>query len=203
MKKISKNPVPFHSVANFMEKNYISCLSSQPCLPASKQTKRFFGMHEINKKGFSFIELLTVITIIAIMTIATSIFMSSGLRAVETAAREVSSVVREAQNYALTGKNTGAEDGCTMYIFSWEELSTNYKIDGLGAGCKIHDYSLKNGAEFTNGGSFIFEVPFSFVEGDFSDDGSAEINLRKGRDCFHVKVFSSGIVSEEYYSCPI
>jgi prepilin-type N-terminal cleavage/methylation domain-containing protein len=158
-----------------------------------------------NKRGFSFIELLAVLTIMAIMTIVASVFMNAGRKSVEVAAREVAVTVREAQNFALTGKNTGkAGEKCTSYTFSWEGGSVNYTIEGTmpaDTGCKTQEYSLKNGVQFANGGSFTFAVPFSFVAGSFSEDGYKNIDLQKGNDCFHVKVFSSGIVSEESSEC--
>jgi len=199
MKKINKNPTPsYGGVASFTERSYSSCLFS-------RQTKRFSGRYGINKKGFSFIELLAVLTIMAIMTIVASVFMNAGRKSVEMAAREVAVTVREAQNFALTGKNTGnAGEKCTSYTFSWVDGSANYKIEGTieaETGCKTQSYSLKNGVKFTNEGTFTFAVPFSFVAGSFSEDGYKNINLQKGNDCFHVKVFSSGVVSEESSEC--
>jgi prepilin-type N-terminal cleavage/methylation domain-containing protein len=150
-----------------------------------------------NKKGFSFIELMITIAIMAIMTTVTLVSMNKGreLWAVKTAAREVAATVREVQNNALTGKGLTASSASCNYTFSWTTAATPpanvYNITG----CRTQSYTLKNGVSFSgSGGSLSFSVPFSITS-------EANIKLNKGSSDYYVCVYASGIVKEDPVGC--
>jgi prepilin-type N-terminal cleavage/methylation domain-containing protein len=149
-----------------------------------------------NKKGFSFLELMIVIAIAGIMTVAMLVPMNAQRekKAVETAAREVAAIVRETQTYALTGKGLQGHPACS-FTFNWE-ASSNYSLSG----CKIQNYSLKNGVTFSNGGSFSFSVPAAIITASMAFP--VDIVLSRGGSSYHVCVYKSGVVSESSMACP-
>ena len=146
------------------------------------------------KKAVTLIELIITIAIIGIMTgvLLVSFGSSRTDKALETAARETAATIREAQNYALTGKGAGA--GCNIYTFSYGngDDKNEYGIDN-GGGCSINaSYSLGNGVVFQNSGSFNFSAPLGIsnlaaVEG---------ITLTKSGKTIKVCVYPSGKVVE-------
>lgn len=153
-------------------------------------------MKKINKskKGFSLIELMMAIAMISIMTAVTLASMNTQRekKAVESAAREVAATLREAQNYALTGKGLIASSTICSYIFSWTE-GAGYRLTG----CKTQNYTLKDRVKFGNTGSVSFSVPFSII----SPIGTKDIALSRGASSYHVCIYSSGVVSEKADGC--
>ena len=114
-----------------------------------------------NKKGMTLLEVIVVIAIIGILS-AVSIVSFSAYKintALDSASREVVAVLREAQNYSLSGKQISAASGCSQYIVN--------AVTGAGGAyslrnsCSSFNYSfnLKNGVRFTSGGDFIFDAP--------------------------------------------
>jgi type II secretory pathway pseudopilin PulG len=139
-----------------------------------------------NLRGVTLMELTVIIAIIGIMTVVAMVSLSGAKnsKAVETAAREVAAAVREAQNYAITGKN--AKGGCS-YSFSYTALSSGYNISG----CSDISYTLKNGVLFgAAGGSISFSIPSATTSG-------GNIEVKKGSTSYIVCVCSSGKIEEK------
>lgn len=156
----------------------------------------------MHKKGFSLLELITVIAIIMIMT---AVVLSSGLiqnrkeRELEAAAREVAAAIREAQNNALTGKN--ADSDCNTYRFSFTDSSASYRVGNIAPCTNTPaDYSLKNGVTFNGGGTIDFPIPFATPSITPPATFPVSIVVCKGgtddSDCHKVCVNSAGKVEE-------
>jgi len=121
-------------------------------------------------------------------------------KSLEIAAREVAATVREAQNYALTGRDAGESGGvnCNDYIFTYTIGSAVYTIKN---NCNINiSYTLKNGVVFDNEGSFSFSAPHGIV----SIVSTETITLSKNSKKITVCVYSSGKIMETSIgeSCP-
>lgn len=130
-------------------------------------------------KGFTLIEVLIVVAIVAI---ASGILLAGSgngrtNREVETAAREFAGVVREAQSYALSGKQVVADTIPCRSQVSWGGSSytlTYWYKNGSGT-CDqtsvLATYTLKKGVTFSNSSSFYFTLPhagLSFGSGNVS-----------------------------------
>ena len=142
-------------------------------------------------------EIMVVIAIIGIMSAVALVSLSKGKeqKAVEAAAREVASAIREAQNYALTGK--GADSTCTIYIFFCTNLSANYSI---ACGSNAINYTLKNGVNFDSGctsTNIIFPIPWATLS--VNPDA---IVLKKGNSCYQIDVNIAGNITESSITCP-
>lgn len=154
----------------------------------------------VSPRGFTFVEVIMVVAIISIMTGVALVSMNSARtnKALETAGQEVAATIREAQNYALTGKGAGA--GCNDYTFTYA-AGDSYGISN-GAACSINvNYTLKNGVTFPSGDLFSFSAPHGAV--DFT--GLKTIILAKNGKQIRVCVYSSGRVEETVIgaaSCP-
>lgn len=159
-----------------------------------------------NKKGFSFLELIIVVAIIGIMTVAAfvSLYGAKESKSVEIAAREVAAAIREAQNNALTGKivNSG-EYPCQFSFVS--SPSSAYQIEygyhtGSECGVITYAYNLQNGAVFSGSVTISFGVPHATVglEAD-----PTKIEVTKGTSTYSVCVYSSGrVIETNAASCP-
>lgn len=145
-----------------------------------------------NQKGYSLVELMLVIALIGIMVVIgfVSLVSARNKNAVEVAAREVAAVAREAQNYALSGKDlwTSTQNNCGGYTFGWN--AATYSISG----CTNKIYTLKNGVTFGGPNFVTFDIPFSHVS-------NASITLQKGAYSYYVCIHESGIVSEQEAAC--
>lgn len=151
------------------------------------------------KKGFSMEELIVVCAIIGIMTTAVVVSMRGNKdeRAVETSAREVAAAIRQAQNYALTGKGAGVA-GCTNYQFHCVKDNDNYWISG----CASANYTLKNGVRFKNTANtcespmFTFSLPHA--ETSIGAGNSMKIILedRNGSNEYTICIYDKGNVIE-------
>ncbi|MFA6974148.1 MAG: type II secretion system protein [Parcubacteria group bacterium] len=141
--------------------------------------------------AFTLVELLVVIAFIGIMTsVALVSFQSSkDKKIVETEARKVAATIREAQNYALTGKGISVSCGTINFCYN---NSAQYSINGgrEAASCTVEYYKLGNGANFTNTACFTFSAPWGNVS------ASANIGVKRGSYCSTITVTSSGNVTE-------
>lgn len=84
-----------------------------------------------NKKGMSILELMIVIAIMGIMTAAAMVSFSGNRpkKEVEVEARKFAAAIREAQNYALTGKKgSGSDKACGWGVILGASPSSDYKI---------------------------------------------------------------------------
>lgn len=119
------------------------------------------------------IELLIVVAIIGIMTVIAALSLGNGRieKETETNAREFVAVVREAQNYALTGKQFIASTNPCGFVVSWS--GTNYMMtyryrdasDNCNQTQLMITYPLKNGVSFNAGGSVDFSLPHATFSG--------------------------------------
>jgi Tfp pilus assembly protein FimT len=172
-----------------------------------KNTKKLFkkgsstGRYGLSakKQGFSLLELVVIMAMTSIMTSVTVVAISSTKNKTEldTSANEVKSILREVQNYALTGKISGSES-CVEYKFEAISSSENYEIIGLndsGTVCGFSvNYNLNGGVVFENNVDISFLAPYA-------TSGASDIILRKGTSITHVCVNSAGLV-EKKNSCP-
>lgn len=167
-------------------------------------------MAKKNKKGFSFIELMVVIAIIGIMTAVTTVSLGNTRtkKEVEVAAREVAAAIREAQNYALAGKQvSGAEYPCdykfnAMVGTSNYNIAYDYHIYG-NAACNpknLYSSSLKNGVSFES----VPPNPISFSIPYGSINPAARVVLGKSSSRYTVCVNFSGNIEEKIgdVACP-
>ncbi len=129
-------------------------------------------MSEIIEKrsvqAFTLIEMVIVIAIVGIMTSIIVVSLGNGRtqREVETNAREFASVLKEAQNYALTGKQVGSGVVCSFNV-TWS--GSAYHLDAVaknGSACTgsstlVATYALKQGVVFQSSGSISFSLPWA------------------------------------------
>lgn len=159
--------------------------------------------------GFTLIELVVVMAIIGIMVAVVSFSFGneSTKKALETNAREFASVLREAQNYALTGKQIGSGVTCRFDV-TW--TTTDYSLkamaksgsglcDGTGTVTLVSTYSLKQGATFMNGGNISFLLPWGVSSGTMS-----AVLSRTGTGMSHVVCLNASgkVVDQEGSTCP-
>jgi prepilin-type N-terminal cleavage/methylation domain-containing protein len=148
-----------------------------------------------NKKGFTLIEVLVVCAIVGIMSAVILVMMSSGNRQkneVQVAAREVAAAVREAQNYALNGKNASASCG-NQYTFIPSNGYASYSITG----CVTANYTLKNGVVFTTGDTVRYDTPHAGM----TPNSTVTITVSKNSITKNVCVYISGRIVEQDGAC--
>lgn len=117
----------------------------------------------ITKRGVTLPELMVTMAIIGIMSAVSITAMTVAKRnaEVEAAAEEVVAVLREAQNYSITGKDTSS--ACGNYSVSITS-ATNYSLSNGANPCSLRQfYTLKNGVLFTTAVNTSFAAPFGAV----------------------------------------
>lgn len=130
-------------------------------------------------KGFTLIELMIVVAIVSISAVVMLLSFGNARtkKELETNAREFASVIREAQNYALTGKQVGSGVTCRFDVV-WENSTYNIyavKRDSPTTCPVISDYttspnvssvasySLKQGVSFGNASFVNFDLPWANI----------------------------------------
>ncbi len=148
-------------------------------------------MKQKNKKGFTLIELMIVIAIITIMTAIILTIDSKGndKLKLETTAREVVSIIRTAQNNALSGKQFLDKRSC---FFEFKLLANSYTMEGefydpaKEANCVSPSVEVINAGNLPKGvnissvydgnvvSSIGFKVPFGNIVADHGVYDSGE-----------------------------
>lgn len=159
---------------------------------------------KINSRGFSLIEIIIVISIIGTLTTASLIFMGNirTEKAVKSEVTAVLAVIREAQNYSLTGR--GAHPSCgNVFEFHYGQENNgtnNPSAFGIG-GCTDFAHELKSGISFSASDYFSFIVPHGRV---LESDGTAllpgetiTITISKSGVTGGICVYPSGRVNEQ------
>lgn len=179
-----------------------------------KRSKSFqfgaFGFNSLNSdrlKGFSLLELTVAMAVVGILIAAVIVPLNNSRtkKEVEVAAREVAAAIREAQNYALTGKSTSAGYPC-RYGFRADNTESGYYIDYYYAteSCTILQgitqpyisYELKNGVLFSSdSGDFDFSVPWGVITAN-TFTLPARYVVSKGSSSYTVCVYSAGNITE-------
>jgi prepilin-type N-terminal cleavage/methylation domain-containing protein len=143
-----------------------------------------------NKKGMSLIELIVVIGIIGIMATVSIVSLTKARNetAVEGELDKLVAVIREAQNYALTGKQASSE--CYKYQVSTVSPKV-YKLgNSPGPGCTINSsFNLENGVKFKETSNLTFENPHATTAG-------GSFSLKRGEYECSVVVNSVGLVTK-------
>lgn len=144
------------------------------------------------EKGMTLIEVMAVIVIIGIMSAISIVSFTSSKRSteLETAAEEITAVLREAQNYSLTGKNL--KSGCNTYEVDFNPNSADFRLhNGLGS-CELNElYSLKNGVTVQVPGNTSFLSPHATVA-----SGATRTVIQKGGSFYTICVNTSGLVKK-------
>lgn len=162
-------------------------------------------MNEIakkNRKAFTLIELVIVMAIISILAavVTVSLGTQNTKKELETNAREFASVLREAQNYALTGKQPDPPHITCQFSVSWDNTPTStYRLWSMSrnnGACNIPvdfaTYSLKRGVQFSSPttGTVSFSLPWATT-------GSSKIVFAKGGFSHTVCLSTSGKITDQ------
>jgi prepilin-type N-terminal cleavage/methylation domain-containing protein len=125
-----------------------------------------------NSRAFTLIEVVIVLAIVGITTavIIASLGNQRTKKELETNAREFASVLREAQNNALTGKQLNTATVTCRFDVSWNGVAYSHSaiVQNAGGTCTgastvVASYSLKQGVSFSNAGTATFYLPWAFT----------------------------------------
>lgn len=167
-------------------------------------------MSKYKKKYPQAFTLIEVMVVVAIIGITTSIMLLSFSNAqikrqLETNAREFVGALREAQNYALTGKQAVVGTKPCAFDVSWDDsagvstyvLKYRYR-DNVTSVCDqtftMASHVLKNGVVFSSSGTYSFDLPHANItyNGASFSGIQTSIDLRKQSFDHYVCVYSSG-----------
>jgi prepilin-type N-terminal cleavage/methylation domain-containing protein len=156
--------------------------------------------------GFTLIELVVSMAIISTMAAITIVSMSGAKtkQEVEGAARQVAAAIREAQNYAVTGKSINGAVPCQFRISATATSSTfqlqQTNSTTCGAVSGSVSYSLQNGVQFSAAAEIRFDVP----RGEPRDASNAELSsgnidfvISKSGSTAHVCAYPLGRIEEK------
>ncbi len=143
------------------------------------------------RNGMTLIEVVVVIAIVGIMssiTITSFVTMRRDA-ALETAAEEVVAVLREAQNYSLTGKNLTSA-ACATYTVDFTLGLGSFILNNGGAPCTLNQsYSLKNGVTVYSVTATKFTAPHATTE-------KSETVIQKGSAYYTICVNTAGLIKK-------
>jgi len=155
-----------------------------------------------NSSGFTLIEVVLITTLVIIMT-SVLLVISWGQRAdkeLEVAARVVAGAIREAQNYALNGRQVASDEVPCEFGFQSVAPRT-YKIvynyhsgDGncTSSPKDVAVYTVKNNVTIPDIGPIYFDIP----HGDLTPIATTTITVSKSGKSRNVCVYASGRVEE-------
>jgi Tfp pilus assembly protein PilE len=174
------------------------------------------------KKGFTFIEVIIIFTIVFIMTavVMSMSYKDRAKKVVDTTAREIVSSIRETQNNALTGKQKGnlqlpCDFSYNINPNAYSMTASMRSIDGdcgekeifvpatpLPEGVKMTAQAQGEGdSKWYDVSAITFDVPYggvSFAVGDKTNDEykGAEIVIEKNDKKYYICVHSIGLIEE-------
>lgn len=155
-----------------------------------------------NTEGFSLIEVLLITTLVVIMT-SVLLTISWGQRTdkeLEVAARAIAGVIREAQNYALNGRQVANDEVPCEFGFQGSAPRTYkivYNYHGGDGNCTsspkdVAVYTLENNVVIPDIGPIYFDIP----HGDLTPVATTTITVAKNGKTRNVCVYASGRVEE-------
>ncbi len=149
------------------------------------------------RAGFTLIEVMIVVAIIGITsaTVFVSLSTSRSTRGLDRASREVLAALREAQNYALSGRSATISENNTYFGLQISSATTYSVVSSTST---IGSYSLKDGVAFTSGNTTIeFTLPRGEVrQGGGPLVGSYRISVAKGGSSLYVCLYPTGRIVE-------
>ena len=156
------------------------------------------------EKGITLIELIIIIALFSVMMVGVLVFSTQAKtrKEVDLESDKIKSVVREAQNYALTGRGI-VQSGCEFFEVSWSTGGSNYFVKSMNSasgdytGCSINEsYQLEYNVSFSNSGRIVFKVPHGNII------TSSSVGIKKTDDVEScVKITSEGLVENKRDSC--
>ena len=170
----------------------------------TEKTKKTFS-------GFTLIEIVVAMAILSIMAAVTITSMSGAKTKseVDGAARQLAASIREAQNYALTGKNitsTSTNRACQFSVVSTSGSGTfvlkQASMAGTTCGALANavTYTLQNGVSFSAGSEVRFDVPRGEPRDNVGGEltaGNIDFSFAKNGSTAHVCVYPLGRIEEK------
>jgi type II secretion system protein H len=162
-----------------------------------------------NPNAFTLIEVMVVMAIMAIMAAIAMISLGSGhiKKDLETNAREFVGVVREAQNYALTGKQAVVGTDPCRFRIDWggSTYALTYWYKNAAGNCnqtfQMATYTLKNGVVFSNNNTNFLYFTLPHANSNFGAIKSA--TLTKRSNSHTVCIYEDGRMNDQPgISCP-